>query len=475
MAYDDLRSFLDALDGAGQLLRISEEVSPEPDLAAAANAAGRIGEGAPALWFDNVSGFTDARIALNVHGSWHNHAMALGLPKETSTRDQVEEFARRWDDFPVTPARREDAPWRENSVSGEEVNLFDVLPLFRLNDGDGGFYLDKAAVVSRDPDAPEDFDKQNLGIYRIEVTGTDRLALQPVPMHDIAQHLRKAEERGEDLPVAITLGNDPVVPIVAGMPMAYDQSEYEMAGALRGEPMPITTAPLTGFDVPWGSEVVIEGCIESRVRQIEGPFGEFTGHYSGGRRMPVVRVERISYRTHPIFESLYLGMPWTECDYLVGPNTCVPLLKQLRAEFPEVKAVNAMYTHGLLVIISTARRYGGFAKAVGMRAMTTPHGLGYVSQVILVDEDVDPFDLPQVLWAQSAKVNPSEDVVVIPNLSVVGLAPASQPAGITSKMIIDATTPVKPDVRGNFGTPTKDLPETAEWADRLRSMLATRR
>jgi vanillate/4-hydroxybenzoate decarboxylase subunit C len=474
MAYDDLRSFLDTLEEEGQLLRISEEVSPEPDLAAAANAAGRIGEGAPALWFDNVSGFTDARIAMNVHGSWRNHAMALGLPKETSTREQVEEFARRWDDFPVSPVRREDAPWKANSVTGEDVNLFDVLPLFRLNDGDGGFYLDKAAVVSRDPDAPEDFDKQNLGIYRIEVIGTDRLALQPVPMHDIAQHLRKAEELGEDLPVAITLGNDPVVPIVAGMPMAYDQSEYEMAGALRGEPMPIATAPLTGFDVPWGSEVVIEGRIESRVRQIEGPFGEFTGHYSGGRRMPVVRIERISYRTNPIFESLYLGMPWTECDYLVGPNTCVPLLKQLRAEFPEVKAVNAMYTHGLLVIISTAKRYGGFAKAVGMRAMTTPHGLGYVSQVILVDEDVDPFDLPQVMWAQSAKVNPSEDVVVIPNLSVVELAPASQPAGVTSKMIIDATTPVKPDVRGNFGTPTKDLPETAEWAERLRSLLAHR-
>ncbi|TDD02095.1 UbiD family decarboxylase [Saccharopolyspora terrae] len=474
MAYDDLRSFLDALEEEGQLLRISEGVSPEPDLAAAANAAGRIGEGAPALWFDNVSGFTDARIAMNVHGSWRNHAMALGLPKETSTREQVEEFARRWDDFPVAPVRREDAPWKANSVSGEDVNLFDVLPLFRLNDGDGGFYLDKAAVVSRDPDAPEDFDKQNLGIYRIEVIGTDRLALQPVPMHDIAQHLRKAEELGEDLPVAITLGNDPVVPIVAGMPMAYDQSEYEMAGALRGEPMPIATAPLTGFDVPWGSEVVIEGRIESRVRQIEGPFGEFTGHYSGGRRMPVVRIERISYRTNPIFESLYLGMPWTECDYLVGPNTCVPLLKQLRSEFPEVKAVNAMYTHGLLVIISTAKRYGGFAKAVGMRAMTTPHGLGYVSQVILVDEDVDPFDLPQVMWAQSAKVNPSEDVVVIPNLSVVELAPASQPAGVTSKMIIDATTPVKPDVRGNFGTPTKDLPETAEWAERLRSQLAHR-
>ncbi|WP_405667261.1 UbiD family decarboxylase [Streptomyces sp. NBC_01166] len=474
MHYDDLRSFLDTLEKEGQLLRITDEVLPEPDLAAAANAAGRIGENAPALHFDNVKGFTDARIAMNVHGSWANHALALGLPKNTPVKEQVEEFARRWDAFPVAPERRADAPWRENTQEGDDVDLFSVLPLFRLNDGDGGFYLDKAAVVSRDPEDPDDFGKQNVGTYRIQVIGSNRLAFQPVPMHDVAQHLRKAEEVGEDLPIAITLGNDPVMAIVAGMPMAYDQSEYEMAGALRGAPAPITTAPLTGFDVPWGSEVVIEGVIESRKRQIEGPFGEFTGHYSGGRRMPVIRVDRVSYRTDPIFESLYLGMPWTEVDYLVGPNTCVPLLKQLRAEFPEVKAVNAMYTHGLMVIISTAKRYGGFAKAVGMRAMTTAHGLGYVSQVILVDEDVDPFNLPQVMWAMSAKVNPKDDVVVIPNLSVLELAPAAQPAGITSKMIIDATTPVAPDVRGNFSTPAKDLPETAAWAARLQRLIADR-
>ncbi|MFF7364430.1 non-oxidative hydroxyarylic acid decarboxylases subunit C [Streptomyces sp. NPDC008125] len=474
MAYDDLRSFLATLEKEGQLLRITEEVLPEPDLAAAANATGRIGENAPALYFDDVTGFTDARIAMNVHGSWANHALALGLPKNTPVREQVETFAARWDAFPVAPERREDAPWRENTQEGADVDLFSVLPLFRLNDGDGGFYLDKAAVVSRDPEDPDNFGKQNVGTYRIQVIGANRLAFQPVPMHDIAQHLRRAEEKGEDLPIAITLGNDPVITVVAGMPMAYDQSEYEMAGALRGAPAPIATAPLTGFDVPWGSEVVIEGVIESRTRQIEGPFGEFTGHYSGGRRMPVIRVDRVSYRTDPVFESLYLGMPWTEVDYLVGPNTCVPLLKQLRAEFPEVRAVNAMYTHGLMVIISTAKRYGGFAKAVGMRAMTTPHGLGYVAQVILVDEDVDPFNLPQVLWSMSAKVNPKDDVVIIPNLSVLELAPAAQPAGITSKMIIDATTPVSPDVRGNFSTPAKDLPETKEWAAKLQKLIASR-
>lgn len=460
MAFDDLRSFLHALDQQGQLLKISEEVNAEPDLAAAANATGRIGDGAPALWFDNIRGFTDARVAMNTIGSWQNHAISLGLPPNTPVKKQIDEFIRRWDNFPVAPERRANPGWAENTVDGDAINLFDILPLFRLNDGDGGFYLDKACVVSRDPLDPDNFGKQNVGIYRMEVKGKRKLGLQPVPMHDIALHLHKAEERGEDLPIAITLGNDPIITLMGATPLKYDQSEYEMAGALRESPYPIATAPLTGFDVPWGSEVILEGVIESRKREIEGPFGEFTGHYSGGRNMTVVRIDKVSYRSKPIFESLYLGMPWTEIDYLMGPATCVPLYQQLKAEFPEVQAVNAMYTHGLLAIISTKKRYGGFARAVGLRAMTTPHGLGYVKMVIMVDEDVDPFNLPQVMWALSSKVNPAGDLVQLPNMSVLELDPGSSPAGITDKLIIDATTPVAPDNRGHYSQPVVDLPET---------------
>jgi UbiD family decarboxylase len=167
MPYDDLRGFLTALEDAGQLLRITDEVRPEPDIAAAANAAPRLGDAAPALYFDNVRGFTHARIAMNVHGSWANHALALGLPKETPAKEQVAQFIRRWDDFPVAPEWREDPPWAENTLEGDDVDIFEVLPLIRLNDGDGGFYIDKAAVVSKDPDDPENSGKQNVGVYRI--------------------------------------------------------------------------------------------------------------------------------------------------------------------------------------------------------------------------------------------------------------------------------------------------------------------
>jgi vanillate/4-hydroxybenzoate decarboxylase subunit C len=473
MIFRDLRVFLDRLRAEGQLLTITEEVSPEPDLGAAIRALNNLGEGMPALAFTRVSGFANPHIVMNVHGSWANHALMLGLPKTTPLKEQFFEMARRWRAFPVAVERAGDAPFQEISIA-RDINLFEILPLFRLNQFDGGFYIDKACVVSRDVNDPEHFGKQNVGIYRMQVKGRDRLGIQPVPVHDLGLQLRTAEERGESLPVAIAIGCDPIISLMAATPLAYDQSEYEMAGALQAAPYRITTVG-ANLDVPWGAEYVLEGEIIAGLREPEGPFGEFTGHYSGGRSEPVVRVHKVSHRRNPIFETLYLGMPWTESDYMIGLPTSVPIYSQLKEAFPnEIAAVNAMYTHGLIAIIAINQRYGGFAKAVGMRAMTIPHGLGYCKFVILVDADVDPFNLPQVMWAISTKVQPRQDVITIPGLSVVPLDPGSSPPGMTDKVIIDATTPIAPDRRGHYEQPLDAPLGTQEWETRLRALLQAR-
>ncbi|WP_416515831.1 phenolic acid decarboxylase BsdC [Bacillus velezensis] len=471
MAYQDFREFLAALEKEGQLLTVNEEVKPEPDLGAAARAAGNLGDKTPALLFNNIYGHHDAQVALNVIGSWPNHAMMLGMPKDTPVKEQFFEFAKRYDAFPVPVKREETAPFHENEIT-EDINLFDILPLFRINQGDGGYYLDKACVISRDLEDPDNFGKQNVGIYRMQVKRKDRLGIQPVPQHDIAIHLRQAEERGVNLPVTIALGCEPVITTAASTPLLYDQSEYEMAGAIQGEPYRIVKSKLSDLDIPWGAEVVLEGEILAGEREYEGPFGEFTGHYSGGRSMPVIKIKRVYHRNNPIFEHLYLGMPWTECDYMIGINTCVPLYQQLKEAYPnEIVAVNAMYTHGLIAIISTKTRYGGFAKAVGMRALTTPHGLGYCKMVIVVDEDVDPFNLPQVMWALSTKMHPKHDAVIIPDLSVLPLDPGSDPAGMTHKMILDATTPVAPETRGHYSQPLDSPLTTKEWEQKLMDLM----
>ena len=144
-------------------------------------------------------------------------------------------------------------------------------------------------------------------------------------------------------------------------------------------------------------------------------------------------------------------------------------LDQVNTTFPEVQAVNALYTHGLVLIVSTKVRYGGFAKAVGLRVLSTPHGLGYAKVIIVVDADVDPFDLNQVMWAISVRVNPAA-MWLAPNLAENLLDPACQPSGMVQKMIIDATMPVPPDIRGDYGELLETPVGTDVWLQKLEAL-----
>ncbi len=444
MAYKDLREFLSKLEEEGQLVRVKEEVDPEPNIGAAGRASANLKNG-PAVLFEKVRGYKNPVVTM-VHGSWANHALMLGMDKDTPIKEQFFELARRWNKYPVPAKCVEDAPFKKNIVT-KDINLFDVVSAYRINTYDAGFYLSKACIASRDPEDPTNYGKQNLGTYRLQIKGKDKLGIQPLPFHDIGIQLSKAEALDQPLPVAICLGCDPITTFMASTPIKYDQSEYDFVGALYdGVPMEITQAPMTGLDVPAGAEIVIEGYIEPRYREVEGPFGEFPGSYSGARRQPIVKVTSISYRDNPIFENLYLGIPWSEIDYLMALNTSVPLYAQLKESFPEVVAVNAMYTHGIGAIVSTGVRFGGFGKTVGMKMLTTPHGLAYNKIIIVVDEFVDPFNLEQVMWAMTTRVDPLKDVAIIPNCPGMPLDPSSNPPGMHNKMIIDATTPKSPEV-----------------------------
>jgi len=444
MAYKDLREFLAKLEEEGQLVRIKEEVDAEPNIGAAGRASANLKNG-PAVLFEKVRGYRNPVVTM-VHGSWANHALMMGMDKNTPVKEQFAEMARRWDKYPVPAKHVTTAPVLKNVVT-ENINILDVVSAYRINTYDAGFYLSKASIVSRDPDDPTSWGKQNLGIYRIQIKGKDRLGIQPLPFHDIGIQLSKAEALNEPLEVAITLGNDPITTFMASTPIKYDQSEFDFVGALYdGVPAELVKSPKYGLDVPAGCEICIEGYIQPRYRECEGPFGEFPGSYSGARLQPVIKVTSIAYRDNPIFENLYLGIPWSEIDYLLAINTSVPLFKQLQESFPEVVAVNAMYTHGIGVIVSTGVRFGGFGKTVGMKLLTTPHGLAYNKVIIVVDDFVDPFNLEQVMWAMTTRVDPLKDVAIIQNCPGMPLDPSSNPPGMHNKMIIDATTPKAPEI-----------------------------
>jgi 4-hydroxybenzoate decarboxylase len=467
MPFKDLRDFLEKLESKGQLLKVEKEVLPEPDIGAAAYAAGEM-PNRPAILFEKIKGYDRKKVVMNVHGDWKNYALMLDLPMETSLQQLFLELAKKCDRFPIAPKVVHSAPVKE-VVHKKEINIFDVLPVFRINEHDGGPYLSKAVVVSKDPDDPK---IQNLGIYRIQVKDKDLLGIQVSPQHDIAVHLRKAEELNQPLPVAVAIGNDPVIPLVAGMPLQYQEDEYEMAGALRGEPAEIIRAETADLMVPAGAEVILEGEIIPRKRTVEGPFGEYTGFYSGTLKQAEIKIKTITQRKDPIIlENLYIGRPWSEHDFIVGLVTSVTLYKQLKAMAPEVVSVNAMYCHGYGTIVSTRSRMAGYGKIIAAKLLATPHGLVYPKFIVIVDEDIDPFNLDQVMWALITRFRPDRDLILIPNTPASTLDPTGSPRGMVTRMIMDATWPVPPDLPLESLSLLTPPEEAAEWIEQLKGMM----
>jgi vanillate/4-hydroxybenzoate decarboxylase subunit C len=475
MAFHDLRYFLEKLGQEGQLVRYTAEVMPGPDLRAICRAAADLGHAAPALLFDNIRGYKGKRLAVTVHDSWANQALMMDMPKTAGLKEQFRELARRWTRGPGTVAWMDIAPCQEMILERGQFNLLDLLPLFRINEHDGGFYLSNAAVVSKDPEDPGNFDKQNVGIYRLQVLDACTLAMQGLPFNDIAVHLRKAEELGQPLPVAVCLGLDPMLGFMAGTPLKYEESEYTFAAGLNGAPLELVKALGSDLDVPAGAEYVLEGEILPRLRVPEGTFGEFPGGHSAMSRQTLIRIKWVSHRENPIFENLYIGRPPTKPDIMVGLNTCLNLYTELHAAMPEVKAVNALYQHGLTVVIAVESRIGSYAKSAAFRAASTPHGISYVKNIILVNGDVDPFDPNQVMRAMSARIRGPRDVIFIPASPNMPPDPASEPPGLGSKVIIDCTTPFASEPKLPDAMRVEALPEAAAYQKILGCLYANLR
>lgn len=447
MSTRDFRDFIGKLEQEGQLVRFHEEILPEPDVRGVGRGAVDMGPTGPAVLMDNIKGYKGKQLALNVHGSWANYAIMMGMPKNTGLKEMFYELARRWDRYPGEVKWVKDPVCQQNVIR-KNINLYEIFPLFKVNPYDGGCYFAKASVVTKDLDEPGDFDKTNVGMYRLQVQGPDTIGLGALPFHDLGMHVRHAEAANKPLPVAICLGVHPMLSVMACTPIAYGKSEYKYAAALDGAPQEIAKALTSDLDIPAGCEYVIEGKVLPRQRFPEAPFGEFPGTYSGGRNQVRVQVEAITHRNDPILENMYTGRSWSELDTIIGLSTCVPLYQQLRETMPEVTAVNALYQHGLTVIVAVDNKFGHYAKTVAMRVASTPHGVSYCKNIILVDGSVDPFDLLQVMWALSTRVRPAKDVIVIAPTPGHPTEPSSDPKGISGKVIIDATTPAYPDKTG---------------------------
>ena len=451
MAYRDLRDWIDHLEKDGELIRIKDEISIEPDAGAIGRAVCDL-EG-PGVLAENVAGF-NTPLAIGLHASWRRAAMAIGLPKTSSHKEQVAA----WDSFfksdQIKAKMVDDAPCKENILKGDKVNLFQF-PIPRINIHDGSFYISKPMVITKDPDS----DRVNVGMYRMMVLDRNEtaLGLHTAASHG-ALHYERYAKRGQDMPMAVALGTEPVLPMVAGSWQPALCCEFDFAGAIRGEPEELVMAETVDLPVPARAEIILEGVLKCNGRTLEAPFGESPGAYSGYFMAQVFEIRAITHRNNPIYDTLFMGRPVAENHYMTAYSKLAGDLNTVFANRPEVTGIAYLPPYAMALVIQGRWGHTGHPREVMLTSKW--------KVVIAVDEDIDPWDANQVIWAMSTRCRPDIDVLMIPEIPG-RLDPAASPHGTMTRMLIDATKSRPPYHRYRPVGFIEPRMETPKWRERI--------
>ncbi len=434
-AGQSLRGFLAMVerDHPGELLRIREPVRTHLDITSLVFELERAGR-SPVVIYENVEGHT-MPVVTNIAGNRVLLAACLGVqPSElpTAFRERCQKY------IPCEVVK--EAPWQELVLEGDAVDLT-RLPIPLHFSVDAAPYITAGQITARDPVTGVD----TTGFHRLMVKGRNRLGVSLHSRRRMHEFHRRAEERGENLPAAISLGIHPLH-YMGSMVYAYPPQvrKFEIIGGLFGEPYRLAKTGVQDLEVPAGPEIVIEGEILAGVKEPEGPFSEFTGYASYRSTENVFVAKRIRMRRDAMFHSIASGM--SQDHILVS---CVTregeILNTLRRNLPNVIAVHVPHrTCGaFLAIVQMKKTAQGEPQQAILAALGTEF---YTKYVIVVDEDVDIFDMSDVMWAVATRVRAEQDIVFIPGCKGAILDPTSDPKTFTlTKMGIDATRPIGQD------------------------------
>ena len=472
----DLREWLDKVEGLGEL-RALRGVPWDLEIGVITEMVGRQWE-KPALLFDDIPGYPSGfRVLSNSLGSRRRFALTFGFPLDTSRIEMVRECRRRAKEMGMLPPRFVDGgPVMENTLVGEEVDL-SRFPAPKWHEKDGGRYIGTGdMVITTGPDGGW----VNVGTYRAMVQDRNHVTIENPPTRHGRRHLREWHARGKAMPVAIALGVDPLLFVASATELPQGVSEYDWAGAVRGEPVEVIKGPITGLPIPAAAEIVLEGFVEPMEMLPEGPFGEFTGYYCGGvRPMPAMRIEAIHYRNNPIILGAPpLRPPDTGFVYMEAPRSALWWDALEAAGVPDVTGVWCHVTRGFFIVVSIRQRYPGHAKQAGRIACMYRLSEALGRYVVVVDEDIDATDIDEVLWAMCTRVDPDRDIEVMRECPAGALDPTVHPDRrrypMVSRMVIDATRPY--EWRDRFPEVVASSPELkqqvlARWGEALQGIL----
>jgi 4-hydroxy-3-polyprenylbenzoate decarboxylase len=367
------------------------------------------------------------------------------------------------------PKQVRKAPCQEMVIEGDDVDLYRI-PIQTCWPGDAGPLVTWPLVITRGPDKP----RQNLGIYRQQLIGRNKLIMRWLAHRGGALDFRewKLAHPGERFPVAVALGADPATILGAVTPVPDTLSEYAFAGLLRGGKTEVVKCIGSDLQVPASAEIILEGYIDPEEMADEGPFGDHTGYYNEVDRFPVFTVERITRRKDAIYHSTYTGRPPDEPAILgVALNEVfVPILQK---QFPEIvdfylPPEGCSYR---MAVVTIKKQYPGHAKRIMLGVWSFLRQFMYTKFVIVCDDDVNARDWNDVIWAITTRMDPQRDTVMIDNTPIDYLDFASPVSGLGSKMGLDATNKWEGETTREWGEPIKMDPAVKQRVDEIWDQL----
>ena len=447
-AYDDLREWMVEADRLGELRRVSG-ASWQEDIGLATDVVLRADDG-PAVLFDDVPGCPKGfRILINVFAGKRRpmtFGLADGLTKYEMSEAYYEAFLK--DEKLLPHVYVEDGPILENIVEGDDVDLL-KFPAPLWHEGDGGRYIGTGCFsVTRDPEEGW----INCGAYRAMLHDAKTVGVLMVQGKHGHMQRRKHFKKGEAMPLVMVLGSDPMQFLCAGTEMPYGVCELDVVGGMRGRPVEVIRGKVTGLPIPAAAEIALEGYLDPDLRVPEGPFGEWTGHYAGGRNpAPVLKVEAIYHRNDPIILGAPpLGGGSDEISRYRAVMRSAMLKRNIEdAGVPDVRQVwcheigGARMLHGIAI----RQRYPGHATQAGHIAAQCRASVYAGKYVVVVDEDVDVTNLEELIWAMLTRSDPASSIDIIHNAWTSPADPRIPPdqrkrRDITnSRAVIDACRP----------------------------------
>lgn len=442
MPYSDMREFIARLEKEGQLHRVRRQVDWNLELAHVAKLNEQ--QGGPALLFQDIKDYPGMSVFTSALTAKERVALALEMPTHSRFLDIARNWVERISNKRITPRLVASAPCKENILVGDRANLYS-LPAPWFYPRDGGRYIGTACfLVNRSLETG----RLNLGTYRVMITDEKTAGIQLIKGKDAEIDLRTYAERQQPMPVALVIGCDPVLFLCSSTLFPLTESEYDVAGALRGEPVAVVQAETSDLLVPATAEIVIEGEIVPGELLPEGPFGEYPGYYTGAGAVDreYIRVKCITHRNNPILWATTVGKPVTDTHMIMGINRTASLWNDLQnMKIPGIKAVYGPPSAAgrMLAIISVKQMYHGHSTQVGLAAFATNTGNYGLKTVIVVDDDIDPENMDQVMYALAFRYQPDRGTQILERGRSTPLDPSLpiESRYMTSRVILDTCIP----------------------------------